>query len=214
MLDHATLWATLDKLADKHQLTPSGLARRAGLDPTSFNVSKRFAADGRPRWPSTESLSKVLDVTQMSFVDFALLLQGENETSSIHFRSFPAYLCTSDELKEVNLENISDLKLDNFCDSFIFPSPQSDKFFAVEVSSNSFEPYYSEGQILIVSPESSLRRNDHVLILTKSGELHCGPLQRQTNERIEFRRHIPDETPRVVAVADMVWSARISWVSQ
>ncbi|MFS8180521.1 helix-turn-helix transcriptional regulator [Pseudovibrio denitrificans] len=214
MLDHEHLWAALDKVAERHQLTPSGLARRAGLDPTSFNPSKRFAADGRPRWPSTESLAKVLEVTQMTFLDFAGLLQDKTEISGTHFRSFPAYLCTSDELREVDLEDLSGFQLDKFCDSFIFPSSQSEKFFALEVSSNSFEPYYREGQILIVSPESSLRRNDHVLIATKTGDLHCGPLQRQTNERIEFRRHTPDDTPRVVQVADLVWTARVLWVSQ
>lgn len=214
MLDHEHLWAALDKLAEQHQLTPSGLARRAGLDPTSFNPSKRFAADGRPRWPSTESLAKVLEVTQMPFSDFAALLQDKAEISSTHFRSFPAYLCTSDELREVDPQQLTDFQLDKFCDSFIFPSSQSEKFFALEVSSNSFEPYYREGQILIVSPETSLRRHDHVLIATKSGDLHCGALQRQTNERIEFRRDTPDDKPRVVQVADLVWVARVSWVSQ
>ncbi len=214
MLDHTHLWAALDKLAEQHQLTPSGLARRAGLDPTSFNPSKRFGADHRPRWPSTESLAKVLEVTQMSFVDFAALLQGKTEISNTRFRSFPAYLCTSDELREVDPVRLSDFQLDKFCDSFIFPISQSEKFFALEVSGNGFEPYYREGQILIVSPESSLRRHDHVLITTKSGDLHCGALLRQTNERIEFRRDAPDEKPRVVQVADLVWAARVSWVSQ
>ncbi len=214
MLDHEHLWAALDKLAARHQLTPSGLARRAGLDPTSFNPSKRFASDGRPRWPSTESLAKVLEVTQMTFMDFASLLQEKPEGSTTHFRSFPAYLCTSDELSQVDLADISEFKLDKFCDSFIFPSSQSDKFFALEVSSNSFEPYYREGQIIIVSPETSLRRNDHVLIATTTGDIHCGALQRQTNERIEFRRDAPEDKPRVFQVADLVWTARVSWVSQ
>lgn len=214
MLDHEHLWVALDKLATQHQLTPSGLARRAGLDPTSFNPSKRFAADGRPRWPSTESLAKVLEVTQMTFMDFASLLQEKPESSNTHFRSFPAYLCTSDELREVDLPDLTDFQLDKFCDSFIFPSSQSDKFFALEVSSNSFEPYYREGQIIIVSPETSLRRNDYVLIATTTGDLHCGALQRQTNERIEFRRGTPEAKTRVFQVADLVWTARVSWVSQ
>ena len=53
MLSHDKIWAAIDRLAERHQLTPSGLARRAGLDPTSFNKSKRIASDGRMRWPST-----------------------------------------------------------------------------------------------------------------------------------------------------------------
>lgn len=214
MLSHETLWDALDKLAERHQLSPSGLARRAGLDPTSFNPSKRFAADGRPRWPSTESLSKVLDVTQMSLVDFAKLVQDNTDTSGILYRAFPAYLCTSDDLMEIEPVNISQFQLDNFCESFIFPSPQGEKFFALEVSSNSFEPYYMEGNFLIVSPESSLRRNDHVLMQTKDREIHCGVLQRQTNERYEFRKITPEDSPRVIQSSDLVWAARVLWVSQ
>ena len=61
MLSHETIWSAIDTLAERHQLTPSALAKRAGLDPTSFNKSKRFGPDGRKRWPSTESVSKVLE---------------------------------------------------------------------------------------------------------------------------------------------------------
>ena len=61
MMRHADIWQAIDRLAADHGLSPSGLARRAGLDPTTFNKSKRLARDGRPRWPSTESLSKILE---------------------------------------------------------------------------------------------------------------------------------------------------------
>lgn len=63
MFTHAQIWDGLDKLAVSRGLSPSGLAKRAGLDPTSFNKSKRISPDGKPRWPSTESLAKVLTVT-------------------------------------------------------------------------------------------------------------------------------------------------------
>ena len=74
MFTHAELWLAIDALAKRAQLTPSGLARRAGLDPTIFNKSKRFASDGRPRWPSTESLAKILEITETDMITFAQLL--------------------------------------------------------------------------------------------------------------------------------------------
>lgn len=77
MFTHTQLWLAIDALAKMAQLTPSGLARRAGLDPTTFNKSKRFAADGRPRWPSTESLAKILEVTTMDMMTFARLLDQQ-----------------------------------------------------------------------------------------------------------------------------------------
>src|SRR4051794_26620507 len=63
MLSHERIWAAIDRLAARNALTTSGLARKAGLDPTTFNRSKRIAGDGRLRWPSTESISKILDAT-------------------------------------------------------------------------------------------------------------------------------------------------------
>ena len=77
MLSHERIWSALDALAERHGLTASGLARRAGLDPTAFNKSKRCGADGRDRWPSTESLAKVLDATGSSLDDFMRLVRGE-----------------------------------------------------------------------------------------------------------------------------------------
>lgn len=74
MFSHAELWSAIDALAKTAQFTPSGLARRAGLDPTTFNKSKRFAADGRPRWPSTESLAKILEVTATDMITFSTML--------------------------------------------------------------------------------------------------------------------------------------------
>jgi len=63
VLSHSGIWQAIDRLAAKNRLSASGLARKAGLDPTTFNRSKRIAADGRPRWPSTESIVKILAAT-------------------------------------------------------------------------------------------------------------------------------------------------------
>ena len=73
MFSHDRIWAAIDALAERHRLSPSGLARRAGLDPTSFNKSKRQGVDGRQRWPSTESIAKVLDATGASIDEFFTL---------------------------------------------------------------------------------------------------------------------------------------------
>lgn len=71
MLTHAQIWTALDHLAQVHGYSTSGLARRAGLDPTTFNKSKRFSSDGKERWPSTESVAKVLNLTGTDLTTFA-----------------------------------------------------------------------------------------------------------------------------------------------
>ena len=37
MLTHGKIWTAIDALARRYGLTPSGLAKRAGLDATAFN---------------------------------------------------------------------------------------------------------------------------------------------------------------------------------
>ncbi len=75
MFTHSQIWSGLDKLAKSNGYSPSGLAKLAGLDPTSFNKSKRISPDGKPRWPSTESLAKVLSVTNSTMSDFVLFIE-------------------------------------------------------------------------------------------------------------------------------------------
>ncbi len=73
-LTHDQVWTALDRLAERAGLSASGLAKRSGLDPTTFNKSKRITADGRERWPSTESVSKALAATNSSIDTFVQLI--------------------------------------------------------------------------------------------------------------------------------------------
>lgn len=90
MFTHDQIWQGLDRLAKSRGFSPSGLAKCAGLDPTSFNKSKRVSPDGKPRWPSTESLSKVLAVTNSTMSDFTAFIDD-----------IPSALLTRDERKEM-----------------------------------------------------------------------------------------------------------------
>jgi phage repressor protein C with HTH and peptisase S24 domain len=72
-------WAAFDHLAAQAGRTRSGLARAAGLDPTAFNPSKRTLAGGQERWPSTATLAKVLSATNMSFSEFARLVERSQD---------------------------------------------------------------------------------------------------------------------------------------
>lgn len=92
-LTHTALWDALDRLAADHQLTPSGLARRAGLHPTTFNPSKRFRERGaKPRWPSMESLAKVLEALDLTLVEFAHMVNAQGAAAGdTAQRSRPAH---------------------------------------------------------------------------------------------------------------------------
>ena len=78
MLTHEKIWVGIDRLAKAFGYSPSGLAKQAGLDPTSFNKSKRHSPDGKPRWPSTESIAKILAVTGATMNEFIGLIENKN----------------------------------------------------------------------------------------------------------------------------------------
>src|SRR5947208_3888085 len=79
ILTHSQVWSALDRLAERAGMSPSGLAKRSGLDPTTFNKSKRIAADGRERWPSTESVAKSLAATATPIATFLQLIEDVGE---------------------------------------------------------------------------------------------------------------------------------------
>ncbi|MDR1071183.1 MAG: hypothetical protein LBL21_00890 [Rickettsiales bacterium] len=70
-MNHEDVWAAIEQFASVQKLTCSGLARQSGLDPTTFNRSKRWSRFGQPRWPSTLSIAKILAATGKTIDDFA-----------------------------------------------------------------------------------------------------------------------------------------------
>lgn len=71
---HDDFWRAIDQLARDNGYSTSGLAKAAKLDATSFNKSKRIY-NGQPRWPSTESIAKVLTATDTSLTEFAKIVE-------------------------------------------------------------------------------------------------------------------------------------------
>jgi hypothetical protein len=74
MFTHEQIWVAFEVIAERSGMSLSALSKRAGLDPTSFNPSKRYGPGGRQRWPSTETLSRVLQVVNMDMRAFAEIL--------------------------------------------------------------------------------------------------------------------------------------------
>lgn len=69
-MTHSEIWLAIDTLAEKFGKSRSALAKECGLDSTTFNISKRFNRYGKPRWPSSQTLSKLLTTTGISEKDF------------------------------------------------------------------------------------------------------------------------------------------------
>ena len=209
VLTHEQVWTALDRLAARSGLSASGLAKRAGLDPTTFNKSKRITPDGRARWPSTESVSKSLAATSTGIETFVELIEGPGKAA----------------LRSVPLIGLAEAGNGGYFDDGGFPvgkgwdevatlTVSDEHAYALEISGDSMRPAYRDGDIIIVSPGAGVRKGDRVVVKTKSGEVMAKELRRRSTKSVELGSFNPSHRDRTFAAKDIEWIARIVWASQ
>jgi phage repressor protein C with HTH and peptisase S24 domain len=213
MLSHSAIWDAIDSLAKRHGFTPSGLAKLAGLDATAFNRSKRVSRDGRERWPSTESISKLLDATGESFDAFlsaggAFLQTGPDDQGA----RFP--LLGLAQAGAGGFFDPAGFPAGEGWDEVRLPSPGENGIYALEVTGDSMLPLYRDGDRIVVSPTEQVRRGDRVVVKTRDGEVMAKILARQTANVVELHSLNPAYPPRLIDMKDVEWIARIIWASQ
>jgi len=208
MLTHAQIWRGVDRLAHRAGLSPSALARQAGLDPTTFNPSKRNSADGtRPRWPSTESIAKALAVTGLGLDDFAALAGGSGAGRPVPLIGFA-------QAGSQGYFDDAGFPAGTGWDEVRFPGVEDDNAYALEISGDSMAPVYRDGDRIVVAPDAPPRRGDRVVAKTRGGEVMAKELGRVTARTVELISLNPEYENRVLDTADIVWMARIVWASQ
>lgn len=209
MLTHAQIWTAIERLAERAQLSPSGLAKRAGLDPTTFNRSKRVTPDGRSRWPSTESIAKILAATGTSIDSFVSLIgdPARGATRSVPLIGF-AQAGTGGFFDDTGFP------AGGSWDEINFPGIDDEHAYALEISGESMQPAYRDGDIIVVSPTAPVRRGDRVVVKSREGEVLAKELKRRTGKLIDLRSLNPEHPDRQFAASDVLWIARIVWASQ
>ncbi|CAN1502150.1 COG2932 Predicted transcriptional regulator [Rhabdaerophilaceae bacterium] len=208
MLTHSQIWSAIDALAFRLDMTPSALAKRAGLDATTFNRSKRVSADGHPRWPSTESIAKILAATGVDIDDFMALVTGAARTvtaTSLPFRPLDQFETSAiDEAGRPSGEGWDLIHSlaggDNEC-------------FALGIGGNAYAPTYGDGDIIIASPSAPRRRGDKVLVLTNEGRMILASLEHGTSTQFRLRGFDGADLGAFKSW-DVRLIARILWVSQ
>ncbi|TFF27138.1 helix-turn-helix transcriptional regulator [Jiella endophytica] len=217
MFSHDRIWAAIDALAARHNLSASGLARRAGLDPTTFNRSKRSAGDGRPRWPSTESIAKVIQATGATIEDFTTLMAGKGALDAGVLARRSAVTVPLLGFAQAGTGGFFDdagYPVGQGWDEIQLPAQTNETAYALEVAGNSMLPLYRDGDVIIVAPGASVRRGDRVVVRTRDGEVMAKILQRRTARTIELASVNPDYPDRQFTVDEVEWMARILWASQ
>ncbi len=209
-LSHAQIWSALDALARRFGLSPSALARLAGLDPTSFNKSKRMSGDSppRPRWPSTESLAKVLAATGVGFAEFAAMADPRSVPKP---RGLP--LIGLAQAAEPGLFDEAGFPVGEGWDEMEAPW-SGEGLYALEINGDDLAPFYRPGDRIVVDPSADPRRGDRVVLKTADGEVFAAELARLTSTRVELRSPDPGGAGRTLDRRKVLWIARIVWASQ
>ncbi|GAC1342708.1 MAG: helix-turn-helix transcriptional regulator [Acetobacteraceae bacterium] len=203
----------MDTLAAEHGMSASGLAKRSGLDATTFNPSKRRMPDGRARWPSTESLAKVLDATGASLETFTALVTGARQVGSAR------------PPRRIPLLGLAQAGGDGFFDDAGFPVGGSwdevslpeigdPHAYALEIAGESMEPVFRDGDMVVVSPVAPIRRGDRVVARTLAGEVMAKQLARRSAKRVELKSLNPAHRDRSFDLTEIAWLHRIIWASQ
>lgn len=216
MLTHENIWHALDRLAASFGYSASGLAKQAGLDPTSFNKSKRFSSDGKPRWPSTESISRVLAATGATMSDFLSMMDADNSLAIASRSGFIPLLGFAQAGADGYFDE-DGYPAGDAWDEVKFPdndSPDLSGTYALEISGDSMEPLYRNGDVLVLSRDAAVRRGDRVVLRTTKGEVLAKELVRKTSTKIELKSLNPAHKDRTIAANDVSWISRILWVSQ
>ena len=210
MMTHDDVWVGIDRLAAKNGFSASGLAKRAGLDPTTFNKSKRATKQGKARWPSTESIAKILEATATPMSVFVALMRGDEPAEpaapSRRLRSLPMDRAASGQVFDA-----SGFPVGSDWEDVDFPGLDDSQAYALELNED-LSPYWRRGDVLVISPSSSTRRGDRILLCDRKGRLHLGALSRRTAQRVVL--DLPGDVEESWTVDDVAWLARVIWASQ
>jgi phage repressor protein C with HTH and peptisase S24 domain len=215
-MKHEDIWRALDTLAAEHGLSVSGLAKRAGLDPTTFNPSKRHLGDGRARWPSTESVAKVLNATGATLEEFTALVSGARALSS-GANARPARRIPLIGLAQAGGDGYFDdagYPVGGGWDEVSLPEIADPNAYALEISGDSMEPVYRDGDMVISSPSAPIRRGDRVVVRTSVGEVMAKQLARRSARRVELKSLNPAHADYSFELNEVAWVHRIVWASQ
>jgi len=216
-MKHEDVWRAIDTLAAESGLSASGLAKRSGLDATTFNPSKRRMPDGRARWPSTESLAKVLDATGASLESFTALVSGARALASGAAARSVARRVPLIGLAQAGGEGYFDdggYPVGGGWDEVSLPEIADANAYALEISGESMEPVFRDGDLVIVSPSAPIRRGDRVVVRTVAGEVMAKQLARRSARRVELKSLNPEHRDYSFDLMDVTWIHRIVWASQ
>jgi len=152
ILTHSQVWTALDRLAERAGMSPSGLASAQGSTPppsTKSSASPLTAASGghRPnRFPSAwpQPIRRIDTFVQ-------LIGDGARSLQSVRCSRWrkPAAAAISTRAAFPPARGWDEVAL---------PQASDEHAYALEISGDSMKPAYRDGDIIVVSPGTAIRR--------------------------------------------------------
>jgi phage repressor protein C with HTH and peptisase S24 domain len=175
-----------------------------------------MSVDGRPRWPSTESLAKIIEATGSTLEELFALIEGKPAADN---DALPR------QVSPVPLVGFAQAGAGGFFDDAGFPAGEGwdlielpgrapEGTYALGIQGDSMLPLYRHGDILIVDPNAPVHRGDRVVVKTAGGEVMAKVLEKQTTRAIDLLSLNPEHENRTIPMTEVEWVARVIWASQ
>ena len=200
-MKYEQVWDAVDKLARAHGLSPSGLAKKAGLDATTFNKSKRIRPDGKKRWPSLDSINKILDACNVTFEQFYSLID-EGLTPEM-----------MNAVPYINYSRLGSEKETDGWKRMHFPDASSN-LYAIDIDVSDFEPFFKNGSAIIVAKNSEIRKNDRIVVILKNGDILIKEFVHRTPSTLVLCDLADSRKEMNVNLVDIELINRILWAGQ
>ena len=204
-MEYFDIWQGIDNLARSRGLTPSGLAKLSGLNPTTFNKSKRMTISGRRRWLSAESLNRVLKATNISFLEFMALCGRDEQGGNREISVFKT------DKKHIRL-NENGFPKDGTA-HIKFPNVAEKDIFALEVASDSFYPFYRLGDFLIVAVGADFDRGNRVVLKQEQEPFRICEFLSETFSGVYLKNLVTKEE-LFIKKEDITLIGRILWAGE
>lgn len=207
-MKYETVWSAVDNLAKNLGMTPSGLAKKSGLDSTTFNRSKRVRPDGKRRWPSLDSINKVLEYCNISFEEF--YNYGDNCDGHSNIQTIPFARLSNNSILAYLEDNAPDTT--NW-ESIAFPIGTNSAY-ALEIDTAEYEPTYKKGSTILLLKNSEIRHGDRIAVFFYDGSKVLGEFIHRKPQTIELLSLKNSEAEISAKIDDIAYINRIVWVSQ
>ena len=227
MLSHDRLWHAIDALAAKEGISPSYLARLAGLDASIFNRSKRFHPNGRPRWPSTESIARILSATGLSTEAFFVELVGGRRSVVWSFEDILEGKAAKDIppligdppirppfTKEAAPTDLSQLFTEGYQPEALAPC---ERVFLLVIDDDGFSPFFKRGASLLLGLFCPIAEEDRVILFKAEGyrnSMILGDITPNADAGLCIRPLLEESPDIPVTEHNRSRISRVLWASQ